>query len=220
MFSEGIKETLHAVSQGFLIPTIVVLLLLLIVTVAIVGSLIAEALSERRRMKENIPQLVSQLHGKRIGEMEQLLRQSGLLKRQKRTLLELLSYQDLPPDELRAIAKKLIAQEEAHYDRVLGWTELISKIAPMFGLMGTLIPLGPGIMALGQGDIKSLSDSILVAFDTTVAGLISAAVCMVVTRIRKSWYEGYMVSMESLMECILEEVEAGEQRTSQLQLAQ
>jgi len=220
MLSEGIKETLHAVSQGFLIPAMAVLLLLLAVTAAIVGSLIAEALSERRRLKENIPRLVSQLHKKSAEEMEGQLRGSGLLKRQKRALLELLSYRALPHEEQRAIAKKLIAQEEAHYDRILGWTEMISKIAPMFGLMGTLIPLGPGIMALGQGDTKTLSDSILVAFDTTVAGLISAAVCVVITRLRRGWYEEYMVSMESIMECILEEVEANEQAAARLQPAE
>ena len=59
----------------------------------------------------------------------------------------------------------------------------------MFGLMGTLIPLGPGLIALGQGDTKTLSDSLLIAFDTTIAGLVAGAIAYVVSGIRKSWYE-------------------------------
>ena len=75
----------------------------------------------------------------------------------------------------------------------------------MFGLMGTLIPLGPGLLALGQGDTKTLSDSLLIAFDTAVAGLISAAVAYIISAARKSWYEQYMVGLETVMETILEE---------------
>ena len=83
---------------------------------------------------------------------------------------------------------------------------MVAKLGPMFGLMGTLIPLGPGIVALGQGDTASLAASLGLAFDTTIAGLISAAVCVVISHIRRKWYEDYMVSMESIMDCILEEV--------------
>ena len=75
----------------------------------------------------------------------------------------------------------------------------------MFGLMGTLIPLGPGLIALGQGDTKTLSDSLLIAFDTTVAGLISGAVSYVISGVRKSWYEQYMIGLETIFEAVLEE---------------
>ena len=80
-----------------------------------------------------------------------------------------------------------------------------SKRAPMLGPLGTLIPLGPGIIALGQGDTQTLSTSLLTAFDTTIAGLCAAAVCLVVTTLRKRWYGGYMADLETLMDCVCEE---------------
>ena len=86
---------------------------------------------------------------------------------------------------------------------------MIAKLGPMFGLLGTLIPLGPGIIALGQGDTVTLSKSLLTAFDTTVAGLICAAVALVISVIRKRWYSEYMADTETVIECILEE-EAGD----------
>ena len=65
-------------------------------------------------------------------------------------------------------------------------TDLIAKVAPMLGLMGTLIPLGPGIVAIGEGDVQVLAESLLIAFDTTVLGLIVAAVALCVSTIRKA----------------------------------
>ena len=58
--------------------------------------------------------------------------------------------------------------------------------------------------ALGQGDTKTLSGSMLIAFDTTVAGLISAAICFIISGIRKSWYEQYVVGLETVLETVLE----------------
>jgi len=82
-------------------------------------------------------------------------------------------------------------------------TDLVARIAPMFGLMGTLIPLGPGLIALGQGDTKTLSDSLMIAFDTTIAGLVSGAVSYFISGVRKGWYEQYMSWTQTIMETIL-----------------
>ena len=59
---------------------------------------------------------------------------------------------------------------------------------------------------LEQMDTVTLSESMNVAFDTTIAGVISAAVASVISHIRKRWYNDDMVSLETLMEAVLEEV--------------
>ena len=128
-----------------------------------------------------------------------------ILKRQKAALIHLLRRISYSDNTREALARQLIADEEARYRKITKITDIIARVAPMFGLMGTLIPLGPGLIALGQGDTKTLSDSLLIAFDTTVAGLITGAVAYVVSGIRKSWYEQYMVALETLMETVLEE---------------
>jgi biopolymer transport protein ExbB/TolQ len=85
----------------------------------------------------------------------------------------------------------------------------------MFGLMGTLIPLGPGMIALGQGDTQTLADSLLIAFDTTVAGLAAAGVAFAISRLRKRWYEEYLSSLEALMESLLEVFDRGRETERQ-----
>jgi len=80
----------------------------------------------------------------------------------------------------------------------------VARLGPMLGLMATLIPLGPGLIALGQGDTKTLADSLLTAFDATVTGLAAAAIAFAISRLRKRWYEDYLSSLEALMEGLLE----------------
>ena len=55
--------------------------------------------------------------------------------------------------------------------------------------MGTLIPLGPGLTALGNGNIDILATALTVAFDTTVVGLLIGLVAYSMGRVRRRWYE-------------------------------
>ena len=205
MFSETIVDILRAGSSALQTPTILILLLLIAATVIMLGSIIAEFFSERRRLKTRIPQLIDEMQRKNAVELESIVKNSSLLKRQKIAAKQLITRGKLPSATREALARQLIFEEESRYAKITRITDLIAKIAPMFGLMGTLIPLGPGLMALGQGDTKTLSSSLLIAFDTTVAGLISAAVAYVISAVRKRWYEQYMVGLETIMETILEE---------------
>lgn len=212
MFSEAIKDILRAVSSGLQIPVIVILLLLIAVTVIMLGSLIAEVFSERMRLKVKIPHLIDEMQEKSQDELAEIIKKSGLLKRQKKAAMELIMRGQLPEATREALARQLIFEEENRYAKITRMTDIIAKVAPMFGLMGTLIPLGPGLMALGQGDTKTLSGSLLIAFDTTVAGLISAAVAYAISFVRKHWYDQYMMGLETIMETILEEQNRGESK--------
>ena len=66
----------------------------------------------------------------------------------------------------------------------------------MLGLMGTLIPLGPGLAALGNGELSILTTAMSVAFDTTVLGLFVGIIGFVLGRMRRRWYEQVLNAME------------------------
>lgn len=205
MFSKFLNDSMHTITHGLQVPTVIVLLLLTLITLIILGSIFVEFFTERKALKANIPALMAAINGRTMDEISALIEESQILKYQKKALQELIKYSYLPDEELEAIAKKLLAQTEDRFNRIINYTDLIARVAPMFGLMGTLIPLGPGLIALGQGDTKTLSDSLLIAFDTTILGLVCAAISYIISKIRNRWYEDYMVSLEGIMECILEE---------------
>lgn len=78
------------------------------------------------------------------------------------------------------------------------------RIAPTLGLLGTLIPLGPGLVSLKTGDIATLAESLMVAFDTTVVGLIASAIAYIISKYRKKWYTKDLSNLESVVKSTLE----------------
>lgn len=201
--SANLSYVLRAIASGLKYPVLAVLLLLMAAVLLLAGSIVVEVFTERRHLKVKMPQLVDALRSPE-GTLEETIAASGLLKRQKAVLIELTKHPELTDDMRQALAVRLLEEEQARFERIVSLSDTVSKLGPMFGLLGTLIPLGPGIIALGQGDTYTLSQSLLTAFDTTIAGLITAAVATVISTIRKSWYANYMSILEALTECVLE----------------
>ena len=199
-----IKDILRSVTSALQIPTIVVLLILICITIFLIGEIIVETFADRRHLKASIPKVIDDIQGMDTGRLQIYFTTCPLLKRQKAALHELITRTELPDNSREALARQLLFEEQDHYDRRTKFARVISKVAPMFGLLGTLIPLGPGLIALGQGDTKTLSESLLIAFDTTVAGLVSGAIAYVIAAIKSHWYEKYIVGLETIMECILD----------------
>ena len=88
--------------------------------------------------------------------------------------------------------RQLIEQGKKRIERA----DFITRIAPMLGLMGTLIPLGPGLSALGSGDISILTTAMTVAFDTTIIGLLAGVIGFVLGRMRRRWYDNAMQCLD------------------------
>ena len=200
-------EVMHTVASALQVPVIVALMALAVFMVVVVGMLVAEFFTERRYFKLSVPKLVDDLQ--ESDDPEAVVRESGMLRRQKAALFELLAHPAATPAARESMAVNIVAQEQAIFDNRVKVTDFISKVAPMLGLMGTLIPLGPGVIAIGAGDTQTLSTSLLVAFDTTIMGLIVAAVALLVSTIRKSWYAKYSAAFEAACEVVLEKANEG-----------
>jgi biopolymer transport protein ExbB/TolQ len=76
----------------------------------------------------------------------------------------------------------------------------------MLGLMGTLIPLGPALVALSQGDVVQLAHNLMIAFATTVVGLFASSVAYILTQIRKRWYWQDMADIDYILDTIEDKV--------------
>lgn len=202
-----LSDILHTVSQALLAPDIILLLALIGYALFSIGGIIAEFVIERRYFQVAMPKFLAALMAAEEGSLPAVIEGSGLVRRQKVALLTVYDYRALPGDALVALIRRLVSEEEGYYNRITGRNNMAARVAPMLGLMGTLIPLGPGIQALGKADTAALSSSLLVAFDTTVAGLVVAAVCLVVGKVRGRWYDNYMSALDSAMATMLQKIE-------------
>lgn len=78
----------------------------------------------------------------------------------------------------------------------LSWA---TRVAPMLGLMGTLIPLGPALTGLASGNIAMLSGNLVVAFTATVIGVLIGCAAYTMGIIRRNWYGRDMSELEYLV---------------------
>lgn len=203
MISDNVNSILRVIISNFQTPVVIILLVLMVATVIVAGTFVYEFFIEHRKLKADIPKLIETINMAEPEELNQLILQNKLLPRQKKALEELIGEKEMDESTRETYAAQLLFEEEEHYQKYLRWPQMISKLGPMFGLLGTLVPLGPGLMALGQGNTEMLSQSLLIAFDTTSAGVVIAAVALVIAQIRKQWYRRYSQALESLMEVIL-----------------
>ena len=90
-----------------------------------------------------------------------------------------------------------VARVQAVARHRLERADLLARIPPMLGLMATIIPLGPGLAALGKGDPAQLASAVTVAFDATVLGLVAGIGGLVVGKLRRRWYEQTLEAMEA-----------------------
>ena len=212
MFSESVNSILRAIIANLQTPVVIILLVLMAATVIVTGTFVFEFFVEHRKLRADVPKLIETMNTTKIRDLSDLIKQNELLPRQKKALNQLIREDKMDSENREIYAAQLLFEEEEHYQKYLRWPQMISKLGPMFGLLGTLVPLGPGLMALSEGNSALLSQSLLIAFDTTSAGVVIAAVALVITQIRKQWYRSYAQALESMMEVILDKMKAEEQR--------
>ena len=184
-------------------PIKVILIVLLIVSLIMLGGLIAEYF-QRRYITVKAASVIDALK-KAAKDPETIVKNSKLLAKQKRLLLELTIHNDLSNEMKENFATSLLDNYFQNLEFTVKKSDLIVKLGPTFGLLGTLTPLGPGIIALAQGDTATLSLSLLAAFDTTVIGLVAASICTVISMIRRRWYSKDKTMLTLIMEAVLEQ---------------
>ena len=202
--NDMLTSVLDLVSQSLQIPVIIFLLLFAITAIVLLGSLIKEYLNRKKVSAEEMKTVIKDLsHAGSASEMATIINGADIAESQKRDLIELIDSSDLDDESRVALAKKLVDSREKAFTKRLGWSDVITRIGPTLGLMGTLIPMGPGLAALGTGDIVTLSNAIIVAFDTTVVGIGAGALAYVISKIRRRWYSEYIANLDVLTDVVL-----------------
>jgi biopolymer transport protein ExbB/TolQ len=89
-----------------------------------------------------------------------------------------------------------LAEYELAVQRCLDRTRILIRAGPALGLMGTLIPLAPGLAALGRGDVAMLATDLRTAFAATTVGLLVGTVAFALTLTRTRMYTEDLAALE------------------------
>lgn len=76
---------------------------------------------------------------------------------------------------------------ELHVLKQLEVQRIVSRVAPMLGLVATMIPMGPALVAVAAGNTKGMAENLVVAFAAVIVALLAAAITFVVQTVRKRW---------------------------------
>lgn len=192
---ETISNTLFWISNGLLVPVVVLLLLFFLRAIILAGGFFGE-FYQRMKLQKQFTETLENITPENIDGLLQQLPSAG-----NSPLLRNLSKLSAHRDDA-AYCEHLLANYEMEAEKELGRSRTFIKLGPMLGLMGTLIPMGPSLVGLAQGDISSMAYNMQVAFATTVVGLVIAAVGVITLQVKQRWYAREMNDLEYLYKVI------------------
>ncbi|WP_297979617.1 MotA/TolQ/ExbB proton channel family protein [uncultured Methanobrevibacter sp.] len=203
VYGDLITGSMDIISQSLSIPVLLILLVFVAISVIVLGSLVREYFSRDKVGVNAVGDLIFNVN-KCPDDLSGVISSSAISSRHKALLLKIADSGSLKRTSREAYARKLVESEEKRINKTLRVTDIITRIGPTLGLMGTLIPMGPGLAALGAGDINTLASSLTVAFNTTIIGIGSGALCYVIGKIRLSWYSDDLANLDVLTDAVLD----------------
>lgn len=191
-----ITNWLYWLTTGLLVPVIVFLLILFVRSLLLAGSFYGTYIN-RTKNKQKIKEA---LDNKIAGDFIQDFQLSGY----PNSPLAIYINKIKENNPSKAIFNKLLGDYEILADTDLGKSKSLTKLGPMVGLMGTLIPMGPALVGLASGDVATMAHNMQVAFATTVLGVFIGAIGFITLQIKQRWYADDMNTLEYLTDAILE----------------
>ena len=76
---------------------------------------------------------------------------------------------------------------ELHLLKLLEPLRVTSRVAPMLGLVATMIPMGPALVSVSSGNAQGIATNLVVAFSAVIVALMAAAITYVVLSVRRRW---------------------------------
>jgi len=185
---DSLTALLYELSSLLLVPTLALLLCFMAGALVMLGGLVREW-AERRAMAGRWRGFLLALQtGDGDAESFQSLRLAGYPRRLQRGVRGI--------ENQPRLVKKCLEDVELDMARRLGRLSFVTRTGPMLGLVGTLVPLGPALAALAAGDMQSLSGNLVIAFTTTVFGIIVGSVAFGTAIVRRGWYEQDISDLE------------------------
>lgn len=178
---KSLSDILFIISNGLLIPVIILLLYLAARAIWILFNYYSDY-QQKKRIAGVFKQLIQNYSPEELEIAKAGLDGDGNNYVASR-FRDLLSHRS---DTI--YCEHLLSDFQVDIQKQLSRYRALIKFGPMLGLMGTLIPMGPALVGLASGDIVTMAYNMQVAFATTVVGMAVAAIGLVTLQMNKRFY--------------------------------
>ena len=186
-----ISDILYWISTGLLVPVIVLLIFFFIRALLLIGSFFGEYM-QNRRVNASLGARISKLT---VADAPAF---AASLPAGSGSLFEAYAGKIAESAGDQARTDLLLSEFEIASDKNIATSKVLTKMGPILGLMGTLIPMGPALVGLAQGDIASMAYNMQVAFATTVVGLTVSAIGFCTQQAKERWAVARVALLEYL----------------------
>jgi biopolymer transport protein ExbB/TolQ len=184
-------DGLSHIATALRVPVLIAAVVILILCALECGRFAVEWWRRRRNRRFDLRQVVAEA----IAEPSHAAHYARYA-RSPITARAILAITAAPPAERGLATERALVDYELAVERSLDRTRLLVRAGPAIGLMGTLIPLIPGLAALGGGDVGTLANDLRDAFGATVVGLLVGTVAFALTLTRTRMFTEDLAGLE------------------------
>lgn len=190
-----ISNILYWISTGLLVPVIVLLIFFFVRALILIGAFFGQYMNEKKTTSD----LNDRIKTLTPGTLPEF---AASLPANPRSVTEAYAGKIIAESGKEAKIELLLAEYELQADKNIATSKVLTKMGPILGLMGTLIPMGPALVGLASGDIASMAYNMQVAFATTVVGLVVSAIGFLTQQIKERWAVANLTVLEYLADIV------------------
>lgn len=173
----ALEELMYRVSDIFLAPVLLTLIALFAYALFALGIFATKSWMRNKYKKDYQD---AQFYHRQIPGYELFNYFIAMVKVKKRET----SFDDLEVFALKKLEK----------------VRLVTRISPMLGLIATMIPMGPALKSLADGNIQGISDNLVIAFSSVIFGLVIATLTFWIATVEKRWLAVELLDCQKLID--------------------
>jgi len=171
---EMIELSMSQVSTMLMTPVLILIVLLMIYALFAAGRFVAQLLTRRTNRVDYVRQIKS---------LEAITIKGYPIHNY------FINNPQASEDELEVVALK-----------ELETLRIVTRVAPMLGLIATMIPMGPALQALADGNIQGISENLIIAFAAVIWGLVISSITFWPASVKKRWCANELINIRKLKE--------------------
>ena len=210
-----LQTILYTISSVLIYPVMILLIGLLVMLIITMGRFFGEYLERKKHQtRHNVKELIDNIINSELHDIKERVEELsfGLPYHARNYFIDMVQELKKSGNDTDMRIEYLLQSREQQMTKKLDKLRLFIRVGPSLGLMGTIIPMGDALAALSQGDTEKMSGSMIIAFSTTVVGLLIGIGAYFTSMLQNRWLNEDIKNIEYLTEGIMRKYEVSKKK--------